>query len=66
MTSVLPLWPLAISYTSTRAALANTVSEIVWGIRLESWALSPSAPYLSSLFLQQVQAIFELSALAMS
>ena len=35
MTSVLPLWPLAISYTSTRAALANTVSEIVWGIRLE-------------------------------
>ena len=54
---VLPLLPLAISYTSTRAALANTVSEIVWGIHLESWVLSPSAPYLSFLFPQQVQAI---------
>ena len=57
MTSVLPLEPLAVSYTSTQAALVNTVSEIVQGIHLESWALSPSAPYLSSLFPQQVQAI---------
>ena len=41
MTSVLPLEPLAVSYTSTQAALVNTVSEIVQGIHLESWALSP-------------------------
>ena len=57
MTSVLPLEPLAVSYTSTQAALVNTVSEIVQRIHLESWALSPSAPYLSSLLPQQVQAI---------
>ena len=55
MTRVLPLEPLAVSYTSTQAVLS--VSEIVQGIHLESWALSPSAPYLSSLFPQQVQAI---------
>ena len=41
----------------TRAALANTVLEIVLGISLVSWLLSPSAPYLASLFPQQVQAI---------
>ena len=57
VTSVLSLSPRAVSYTSTQAALANTVSEVVLGIHLVSWVLSPSAPYLSSLFLQQVQAI---------
>ena len=56
VTSVLSLSPRAISYTSTQAALANTiVAEVILGIHLVSWVLSPSAPYLSFLFLQQVQ-----------